>query len=415
MGVRRVTLNPTALLSCALPLPPLAEQRRIAARLDEAAARIAHVRAHLACQMADAETLLTRSHTVVSGGRTIMLSNLLEHYEDEIAVEPEKEYPQVGIRSFGSGLFAKGAVSGMKTTYSVFHRLYSGAVVLSQVKGWEGAIAVCPAKLDRWFVSPEYRTFRCLPDELLPEYFAHLCVTNWFWSRLAGVSRGAGARRDRVRPELFLQLEIPMPTVDEQRQLLRVFERLDSIRAHAAQITADLDALERSMLAAAFRGELVSSEADAQTVSARRPSDARTYLVQFVPALLRAAGGSLSLEEISRAYALFFQPSTLLPLIEATGGAAARRHFAELPPLDENVFVLMLQELNRAGVIERDAAANELCLRTGKASLPPIAHAVAEDARHLAAILTLVPREALRAETRKLCPKAARDVLSALS
>ena len=75
----------------------------------------------------------------------------------------------------GGGLFAKAAIGGTETTYRSFHRLYEGAVVLSQVKGWEGAIARCPAELEDWFVSPEYRTFRCKPNQASSS--AEICRT----------------------------------------------------------------------------------------------------------------------------------------------------------------------------------------------------------------------------------------------
>jgi len=51
----------------------------------------------------------------------------------------EGQYPQVGVRGFGGGLFAKSAITGSDTAYKSFNRLYTDAIVLSQVKGWEGA------------------------------------------------------------------------------------------------------------------------------------------------------------------------------------------------------------------------------------------------------------------------------------
>ena len=109
---------------------------------------------------------------------------MLELSEDSVPVVATTSYPQVGVRGFGGGLFPKSAIGGVETSYKAFNRLYAGAIVLSQVKGWEGAIARCPSELAGWYVSPEYRTFMCKPGLASDEYFGALVATEWFWERL---------------------------------------------------------------------------------------------------------------------------------------------------------------------------------------------------------------------------------------
>jgi type I restriction enzyme S subunit len=129
-------------------------------------------------------------------------------------------------------------------------------VVLSQVKGWEGAIAVCGDELAGRFASPEYRTFRCRPDAAVPGYFAALFRTQWFWDRLHTLTRGVGARRERVRPELFLGLTLPFPNLANQLRAVQMFDRLADVRALQATTAADLDDLLPAVLAEAFAGRL---------------------------------------------------------------------------------------------------------------------------------------------------------------
>jgi type I restriction enzyme S subunit len=167
-----------------------------------------------------------------------------------------KSYPQVGIKSFGGGLFPKSAIRGSETTYKNFNRLYEGAIVLSQVKGWEGAVAVCDANLDGWFVSPEYRTFRCVTEEARPHYLSALIRTEWFWGQLAAATRGVGARRERTRPEQFLAIELPMPTVAQQMLGEALFEKVTAAKRLQSNTAAELDALLPSVLDKAFKGEL---------------------------------------------------------------------------------------------------------------------------------------------------------------
>jgi len=243
-------------LNLEIPLPPLAEQRRLVAKLDAVAAAIDRITAAQAANERDSESLEVALHETAAAGRIIPIHQLLELHEEAQSIDFDSEYPQVGVKSFGCGLFAKGAIAGSQTTYRTFNRLFAGALVLSQVKGWEGAIAVCPAELAGWFVSPEYRTFRCRDGEADPAYLATIVRKEWFWSRLRDATHGAGARRERVRPERFLNLELPMPDIARQRRLLPAFRAIAQIRSAQSARAADLAALMPSILDRAFNDGL---------------------------------------------------------------------------------------------------------------------------------------------------------------
>jgi type I restriction enzyme S subunit len=195
-------------------------------------------------------------HMNLAGDRERELREVVVLDEDAVPVNSGEEYPQVGIKGFGAGLFKKPATKGTDTTYKTFNRLYPGALVLSQVKGWEGAIAVAGDDLAGWFVSPEYRTFRCIAGETSPDYLSALVRTAWFWTRLQTATRGVGARRERTRPEQFLSIKIPMPDLDLQKSAVAVFKRLNPLKGLQTQTAAELDALLPAILDRAFKGKL---------------------------------------------------------------------------------------------------------------------------------------------------------------
>jgi type I restriction enzyme, S subunit len=207
----RVRISEDRFLAIEISLPPLLEQLRVVAWVEELAANIRESRLLQGQILTESDALTVSTHLGLSGTRTRRLGQIRRLDEDLLAIVPNEFYPQVGIKSFGAGLFRKSAVSGADTTYKGFNRLYEGAVVLSQVKGWEGAVAVCGPEFAGWFASPEYRTFRCDPNEARPSYLDALVGTHWFWSQLVQATRGVGARRERTRPEQFVAIEIPMP------------------------------------------------------------------------------------------------------------------------------------------------------------------------------------------------------------
>ena len=245
-------IRPADVLAYTIPLPSLPEQQALVARLDALAEKTRQVEAHLAAVERMSSSLLLSLHHKLAGDRHGSLSDVLELRELSEAVTPGGSYPQVGVRGFGGGLFSKAAVGGADTSYKGFNRLYEGAIVLSQVKGWEGAIARCPKELDGWFVSPEYRTFQCKPNLASDEYIGELVRTEWFWSQLQDATRGVGARRERTRPEQFLNIELPMPHFDDQRQIVEILNRQAPLKARHAAIREANAALLPAVLERVF-------------------------------------------------------------------------------------------------------------------------------------------------------------------
>jgi type I restriction enzyme S subunit len=249
-------IRPHHVLEYQIPLPSLEEQRRIVGRIEELVAKVEEAQKWRSQAQTRLDSFISSLHLHFAASRVQRLDEILELDEDRQEVLFGEEYPQVGVKGFGGGLFAKETIDSTQTTYKAFNRLFEGAIVLSQVKGWEGAIAGCPKNLAGRFVSPEYRTFRCIPDQANPAYMANLVVSPWFWTQLKNLTRGMGGRRERTRPEQFLKMEIPMPTIDQQKQALEALHKLEPIKRLQAKTGTELDALIPSILDKAFKGEL---------------------------------------------------------------------------------------------------------------------------------------------------------------
>jgi len=249
-------IRPERFLEIKIPLPPLDDQLRIIARLEELNSKVIEARGLHTSSVQEIEALVVSTHIALSEANEEPLSSYIDLDEDSVLIEPGVPYPQVGVRGFGGGLFSKPPVYGGQTTYKTFNRLYEGALVLSQVKGWEGAVAIAPASLAGCFVSPEYRTFRPKPDRVLPEYLATIVPTQFFWGRLKDATRGVGARRERTRPEQFLELKFKMPSLPNQQRALIAFRKIEKVRQLQYETAAELDAMTPSILDRAFQDEL---------------------------------------------------------------------------------------------------------------------------------------------------------------
>ena len=79
-------------------------------------------------------SLVVSLHLELSKQRIVEIASLMDLDEDRCQISPSGQYPQVGIRGFGGGLFPKPKLSGLDTSYKYFNRIKTGQVVLSQVK-----------------------------------------------------------------------------------------------------------------------------------------------------------------------------------------------------------------------------------------------------------------------------------------
>lgn len=242
------SVRPRHFLQCEVPLPPLAEQQRIVAKLDKVAALVEEAKSLRQEIGREMRSLVQSIHFKLSDVSERPFGEFTELWEDRVPIEPTAQYPQVGVRGFAGGLFFKDAIQGSETRYKTFNRLSEGLFVVSQPKGWEGAVAVCDASHKGWYVSPEYRTFRCKPELLDARYLAALLPTPWFQRELTKLTRGQGARRERLRPEMLLSMKIRMPVIKAQEAALPSFEKLCDLRKARTDAGMSADALLPAVL-----------------------------------------------------------------------------------------------------------------------------------------------------------------------
>lgn len=255
---RNKTLAIDRFESLRIALPPIAEQRSVAAKLGSIALALdaLHASAHrsrLLSQAAHA-SLTLRPEGVHAGWRRVRADEALALRRVEIKVDPEGVYPMAGVYSFGRGLFSRADLQGSSTSYRVLHRLHPGQLVMSRLKAWEGALAVVPPEFDGHFLSPEFPTFDIDPDVADPSFLGALLTSESFWGRLKGSSKGIGARKERVHAERLLEQEFELPPLEEQRQRAASMRLVQDVRCLADDRRDRLDVVLPAALNRAFAG-----------------------------------------------------------------------------------------------------------------------------------------------------------------
>lgn len=172
----------------------------------------------------------------------IPLRSVLYSHIDAVASTQLNTVNLAGVYGFGRGLFKRGPIIPLDTTYKSFHRLNAGDFVISSPKAWEGAVARISEEFDGWFLSPVFPTFRADPEKLDTRFLDWYCKRDAVWRQLQGKAKGMGARRESVSPDQFLSIEVPLPPLAKQQAIVA---RLDTLAEKTRQVEAHLDAVER--------------------------------------------------------------------------------------------------------------------------------------------------------------------------
>jgi type I restriction enzyme S subunit len=94
-------------LALEMPLPSLKEQHRIVARIEELAAKIEEARGLRRQAAEEASSFVSSLHLKLAGTRVVKLGDILRLDELQEEVQLGKQFPQVGVKGFGQGLFSR--------------------------------------------------------------------------------------------------------------------------------------------------------------------------------------------------------------------------------------------------------------------------------------------------------------------
>jgi type I restriction enzyme, S subunit len=180
--------------------------------------------------------------------RVVALHELLKQVIDARTVVASEDYPNLGIWSFGRGLFKKPDISGTSTSARTLYRVKQGQFIYSRLFAFEGAYGFVTESFDGHYVSNEYPVFDVDTSTVVPEYLALYFRWPEAWRQLAKRTSGMGNRRRRLQPDELLAHHIPLPPLDEQRDLVSyvggITARIHEVNAQRkAQMQAAKDML----------------------------------------------------------------------------------------------------------------------------------------------------------------------------
>ncbi len=280
VGLRHVTKG--VFENTEIVVPPFDEQKRIAEKLDSLLARVDSCQTHLE----RVPQILKRFRQSVLAAATS--GRLTEDWREEHTDLPE--YRSVTLRevatSFNYGTSAKSSKSGKipvlrmgniqdgKLDWNdlVFtsdkdeiekYKLVKGDVLFNRTNSpeWVGKTAVYKGEQPAIYAGYLIRV-KC-GDELLPD-FINYCLNSpmgrdWRWQ-----VKSDGVSQSNINAQKLADFEFELPSIEEQAEIVRRVEKLfayaERLEARYTSASEHVERLTPSLLAKAFRGELVGQE-----------------------------------------------------------------------------------------------------------------------------------------------------------
>ena len=249
-------IRPADVLGYEIPLPPLPEQRRVVARIEEVAVQVREALAGRRDQEISAQRLLLSAFwKLASTAPRLPMSTVAPLTRRPVEVAPESSYPEVGIRSFGRGTFLKAPLSGLEVATKRIFRIEEGDLLFSNVFAWEGAIAVALAVDHGRFASHRFMTCPPVPTLATAEFLRFYFLTDEGMDLIRAASPGGAGRNRTLGVEALQKIEVPVPPIAEQEWFSDLSAQCASLHNLLAETSRDLDALVPATINRAFAQE----------------------------------------------------------------------------------------------------------------------------------------------------------------
>jgi len=251
-----------------IPLPPLAEQRRVVARIEELAAQIHEARTlrHQAAE--EAEVLLTTARRTVlleTRAKTVALEDACAEIIDNLHSNPRLSETGVPcIRSPDVGYGTLNIEGAQRTDDDEFRRRTvrgepkEDDIVLVREGGGTGKCAVVQ-RGQRFSLGQRVMMLRPNRERILPQFFLHLLLSPQIQEdQIAPLSKGSASPHLNIGS--LRRFDLILPPLAEQRRIVSELDALqaavDALKRLQAETAAELDALLPAILDRAFKGEL---------------------------------------------------------------------------------------------------------------------------------------------------------------
>jgi type I restriction enzyme S subunit len=194
----------------------------------------------------------------------VPLAEIATPISRNIEVIPGRRYRTIGVKWWGEGAYERQTIDGSRTAAKTLSLVRQGDLIINKIWVRHGSTAIAGADVDGCAASGEFPTFALNEGRVEPRWLHWQTKTRGFWAKCDALSQGTSGK-NRIKPELFLTIRVPLPPLDEQRRLVARIEVL-AAQLHEARTLRQEAADETQAFAGASASRLFQESRKQQPI-----------------------------------------------------------------------------------------------------------------------------------------------------
>ncbi len=150
------------------------------------------------------------------------IGSFLRQSKKSIYIKDENSYKRVTVRTNNGGVCLRDIKKGKEIGTKKQNVVHRGQYIVSKIDARNGAFGIIPDELDGAIVTNDFPVFDVDNSIINTEFLLLVTTTKPFIAFAQSCSSGTTNRR-RIDIEKFLDQEIPLPDIDEQENLMKLY------------------------------------------------------------------------------------------------------------------------------------------------------------------------------------------------
>ena len=240
-----------------VPLPSLDDQRRIVETIHDVQQRVGEINAlQEIAEQRIGEVVNSLISSIANESNRRALKDVAPLIRRPVKINPDEEYFELGLRSFGKGTFHKPAIRGNELNGKRLFRIEPGDLLFSNVFAWEGAVAVAQPEDRGRYGSHRFISRKAIEGIASADFLYYYFTTPEGVEQLGKASPGSAGRNRTLGLKMLDEIMVPLPSYEKQLWIVSIAKRLEQLGKRQALINEEMEGLFKSVLDQAFQGNL---------------------------------------------------------------------------------------------------------------------------------------------------------------
>lgn len=155
--------------------------------------------------------------------RMIKIGSFLKRNKTQITIDDDTIYNRVTIKLYSKGVSIRDCEIGKNIGTKKQYKIREGQFLVSKIDARNGAFGIATNELNEAIITADFFAYD-IDETIINPYFLSLITNTNEFLKFAQNSSTGTTNRQRLKEELFLDVEIPLPSLSEQNELIKNLE-----------------------------------------------------------------------------------------------------------------------------------------------------------------------------------------------